>query len=107
MKKMWITITGCNLFILGTPLLILGLLMVDAFVIFMGGAINIIPYDSVVSFIKFTNACAFAAMAYYSYYVAKNDNEMPLSDLCGWIETVNNEIEAEEEAGEKQKKAKK
>lgn len=33
--------------------------------------------------------------------------EMPLSDLCGWIETVNNEIEAEEEAGEKQKKAKK
>ena len=33
--------------------------------------------------------------------------EMPLSDLCGWIETVNNEIEAEEEAGEKQKRAKK
>mgnify|MGYP000628596755 CR=1 FL=1 len=33
--------------------------------------------------------------------------EMPLSDLCGWIETVNNEIEAEEEACEKQKKAKK
>lgn len=33
--------------------------------------------------------------------------EMPLSDLCGWIETVNNEIEAEEEAGKKQKKAKK
>ena len=33
--------------------------------------------------------------------------EMPLSDLCGWIETVNNEIEAEEKACEKQKKAKK
>lgn len=33
--------------------------------------------------------------------------EMPSSDLCGWIETVNNEIEAEEEACEKQKKAKK
>ncbi len=33
--------------------------------------------------------------------------EMPLSDLCGWIEAVNNEIEAEEEACEKQKKAKK
>lgn len=33
--------------------------------------------------------------------------EMPLSDLCGWIETVNNEIEAEEEACEKQKKTKK
>ncbi len=30
--------------------------------------------------------------------------EMPVTDLCGWIETVNGEIEAEEEACSKTKK---
>lgn len=72
----WLLIIFQTVFgiILGAPWLILGLLMVDAFVIFMGGALNIISLDSIVTFIKFTNACAFAAMVYYSYYVAKNDN---------------------------------
>lgn len=30
--------------------------------------------------------------------------EMPVTDLCGWIETVNREIEAEEDACSKTKK---
>lgn len=30
--------------------------------------------------------------------------ELSLADLCGWIEVVNREIEAEEEACKKQKK---
>lgn len=65
--------TFCGI-ILGAPWLILGLATVDAFIIFMGGAINIVSFDSVITFVKITNIFAFVAMAYYSYYVAQNDN---------------------------------
>lgn len=65
----WLLIIFQTVFgiILGAPWLILGLLMVDAFIIFMGGAINIISLDSIVTFVKISNVCAFAAMVYYSY----------------------------------------
>lgn len=72
----WLLIIFQTVFgiILGAPWLLLGLLMVDAFIIFKGGVINIISLDSIVTFVKISNVCAFATMVYYSYYVAKNDN---------------------------------
>lgn len=72
----WLLIIFQTVFgiIVGAPWLILGLLMVDAFIIFMSGVINIISFDSIVTFLKISNVCVFAAMVCYAYYVAKNDN---------------------------------
>lgn len=72
----WLLIIFQTVFgiIVGAPWLILGLLMVDAFIIFMSGALNIVSFDSIVTFVKISNVCAFAAMVCYAYYLAKNDN---------------------------------
>ncbi|MGN8760529.1 hypothetical protein SAMN02910455_00730 [Acidaminococcus fermentans] len=72
----WLLIIFQTVFgiIVGAPWFILGLLMVDAFIIFMSGALNIVSFDSIVTFVKISNVCAFAAMVCYAYYLAKNDN---------------------------------
>lgn len=72
----WLLIIFQTVFciIVGAPWLILGLLMVDAFIIFMSGALNIVSFDSIVTFLKISNVCVFAAMVCYAYYLAKNDN---------------------------------
>ena len=43
-------------------------------------------------------------LAKYSQSPLEYFLEMPVTDLCKWIEVVNNEIEAEEEACSKTKK---